>query len=310
MIVQPDFPDHYKTRLFVDLTGDPAAPIMILRLWAHCQNRRMWRFRNLTADALKAICRADALDASRLHEILVQVGFVDLEGDEVVVHDWDQVNGSLLRNWSNGKKGGRPRKQGDGGEGGHPGSPSDKRPAPNPNKTPGFRGVNPNETDKRRVEESREDSSLREEGEGKPSLPSGDGGGDGEGGHPGSPSDKRPAPANESEAGGSGAPSTDTRTPLDDILDLYHRHCPTLPRVLKVNDQRRKTVRARWKAAGEQKLDWFENLFRTAGQSQKVRTGTWCSFDWLMSPTNSQKVLEGNYADDRSNHTQKRRYIN
>ena len=278
MIVRPDFPDHYKTRMLVQLTNDPAAPIMILRLWAHCQVSRTSRFKNLSPDALKAICRADSLDASRLHEILVQAGFVDLQGDEVVVHEWEQFNAPLFRNWENGKKGGRPRKSAAvGGEGGSESvPPADKRTSNNPRDTLGLAKGNPEGTDKIRLDRIRE-----EESEGKPSSPGGAGR---EGG---------------GEGGSESVPPADKRSQLDEIVELFHTLCPTLPRVLKVEGQRRKAVRARWKAAGENPLEWFRSLFTLAGQSNRIASQSWCSFDWLMSPTNSQKVLEGNYANGR-----------
>ncbi len=41
MIIDPDFPDHWKTRMLVGaLNNDETAPVYLLRLWGHCQNRR------------------------------------------------------------------------------------------------------------------------------------------------------------------------------------------------------------------------------------------------------------------------------
>lgn len=40
MIVQPDFPEHWKTRLLVKITGDKSAPLAVIRLWAHCQHSK------------------------------------------------------------------------------------------------------------------------------------------------------------------------------------------------------------------------------------------------------------------------------
>jgi hypothetical protein len=305
MIVRPDFPDHFKTRMLVDLTGDRGAPVMLLRLWGHCQQRRASRFKNLSPATLKAICRADEIDADRFHSIMVQTGFIDLEGDETVVHDWDEVNGALLRNWENGKKGGRPR--GAGGEGGHKGSPEDKRQKPaakNPKKTPGFSGDNPNETDG-----WIEGLDGEEESKDKSFSP-GDAGAGGEGGHKGSPEDKRQPCEDGPEGGSDGVPPADKRGPLQQIVDLYHATYPFLPKVQKVAGQRLKSVRVRWKAAGKQPLEWFGTLFRMAAESTRIREGTWCSFDWLMSPQNSQKVLEGNYANDRQQTRKKSRYAN
>jgi hypothetical protein len=40
MIVDPDFLDHWRTRMLVDALQDECAPMYIIRVWAHCQQRR------------------------------------------------------------------------------------------------------------------------------------------------------------------------------------------------------------------------------------------------------------------------------
>lgn len=112
MIIEPDFLDHWKTQLLVQLTDDPAAPLMMVRLWGHCHTRKAWRFSDLSDHALAAICRWKG-DAARLRAILIEAGFVMEEPDGqttwLVAHDWDVVNATLVRNWANGPKGGRPK---------------------------------------------------------------------------------------------------------------------------------------------------------------------------------------------------------
>ena len=110
MIVTPGFVHHWKTQMLVDLTSDPAAPLFILRLWGHCQQQRSDRFHNLTACALRAICRADAIKPNRLVSILVKCGFIEIDGDLTIAHGWADANSSLLGSWENGRKGGRPPK--------------------------------------------------------------------------------------------------------------------------------------------------------------------------------------------------------
>ena len=314
MIVRPDFPDHYKTRLLVELTGDGAAPVWVLRLWAHCQNSRTWRFRNLSPAALKAICQANSLTAERFHEIMLQTRFIEIDGDETAVRNWDEFNASLIANWDNGRKGGRPPKSRNSGEVGSLGvssagagvsqdvPPTDKRPSKTQTKPVGCPRGNPQGTDKRREDRIGEESSLREDEEGKPSLPSGDG--SGEVGSLGVSS----AGAGVSQD----VPPTDKRRVLDEIVELFHTLCPTLPKVRKVDGQRLKSVRARWRAAtgktDAEKLEWFRSLFSAAGSSRKIRDGGWCAFDWLMTPRYSQRVLEGNYADGRENTTRKPKF--
>lgn len=110
MIIDPDFPDHWKTRMLVGLLdGDEASGMYVIRLWGHCQMRRQWRFANLSPEALKALCRfpghANKLDAS-----LSTSGFIRREAGDLVVCGWDDYNASLIAAWANGARGGRPQK--------------------------------------------------------------------------------------------------------------------------------------------------------------------------------------------------------
>lgn len=110
MIIEPDFVDHWKTRLLVDLLGaDEMAPIYLIRLWAHCQQRKTSYFDSLPTVALKAICRFPG-DADAFEKALEQCGFVDRTGASLAVLGWDEYNASLIANWTNGGKGGRPKK--------------------------------------------------------------------------------------------------------------------------------------------------------------------------------------------------------
>lgn len=106
MIVDPDFCDHWKTRMLVGLLGgDESAPVLVLRLWAHCQNRRQSHFDNLSANALRALCRFSG-DADELEAALAGAGFVVRDGSSLTVCNWDQYNASLIAAWKNGGRGG------------------------------------------------------------------------------------------------------------------------------------------------------------------------------------------------------------
>lgn len=109
MIVSPDFLDHWKTQLLVDkLGGDQSAPLRVVRLWSHCQNRRKHIFPAMTSAVLKAVCHYRG-DADRLESAMLEAGFIRRDGDTLIVHEWDRYNASLFANWINGKKGGRPK---------------------------------------------------------------------------------------------------------------------------------------------------------------------------------------------------------
>lgn len=108
MIVDPDFLDHWRTRMLVDMLEDELAPMYIIRLWGHCQNRREWVFDGMPVQATKAICRYKG-DAEVFEKALIDCGFLSREGDEITIVGWDEHNASLIANWTNGKRGGRPK---------------------------------------------------------------------------------------------------------------------------------------------------------------------------------------------------------
>ena len=112
MIVETDFLDHWKTKLLIELLGDEAAPLLLVRLWSHCHQRRTDRFAELKPVTLKAICSWKG-EAEVLMEALLEAGFLDtLEENEVhwtVVHDFRVTNATLFANWENGRRGGRPK---------------------------------------------------------------------------------------------------------------------------------------------------------------------------------------------------------
>ena len=96
--------------------------------------------------------------------------------------------------------------------------------------------------------------------------------------------------------------------PTDKLLALFHQECPTLPRVMMLNDKRKKHLVSRWREVdaedhlqtAEDGLKIFQDIFskvhksdflcgRTAGRQWKS------NFDWLIQPTNFLKVVEGQY---------------
>ena len=99
MIVEPHFLTHWKTRRLVKLLG-PVAPLYVLALWAYCQNRRTDRLR-INAQELANICDFDA-NPQVLWDALIELRFLDLDGDDVIVHEWAEVNAILIGRWKGG----------------------------------------------------------------------------------------------------------------------------------------------------------------------------------------------------------------
>jgi hypothetical protein len=130
--------------MVVDAIGDPMAPVYILRLWAHCQERKSDAF-VMPTRGLKAQCKFPG-DAEQFERALIEAGFLKRDGDTLTVCGWAEKNASLFAAWENGQKGGRPRKE---------------KPTGNPAVTHGEPMANPGETDKRREEKI--SSSLRSE---------------------------------------------------------------------------------------------------------------------------------------------------
>lgn len=147
MIVDPDFLDHWRTQMLSDLLdGDQMAPVYVIRLWSHCQNRRDTRFSPMPPAGLKAICRFQG-DAAQLETAMIQAGFVERDGDEISVPKWAEYNSQLMANWENGRRGGRPKKT-------HPkpnGNPSGTQPKPKSAESEnGVTSLEPRREEKRR----------------------------------------------------------------------------------------------------------------------------------------------------------------
>ena len=92
--------------------------------------------------------------------------------------------------------------------------------------------------------------------------------------------------------------TSDSRTPYQNIINLFNATCKSLPKVMARNKARDKKIKNMYKELG---LENIEIVFNKAEASPFLsgRNGTWenCGFDWLISPRNYIKVLEGNYDD-------------
>lgn len=151
MIVEPDFVDHWKTRTLVSiLGGDELAPIYILRLWSHCQQRKQWVFQSLPPAALAGICHFLG-DPAIFDAAMVQSGWTSRDGSCLTANGWDEYNASLIAAWENGKRGGRPSKN-------NPAVNQGGNPRVNPIPENGDIRLTHGVTDKIRVEEIREEN--------------------------------------------------------------------------------------------------------------------------------------------------------
>ncbi|MCS6828337.1 MAG: YdaU family protein [Caldilinea sp.] len=106
------------------------------------------------------------------------------------------------------------------------------------------------------------------------------------------------------------------RCPYEEIVAMYHRLLPMLPRCEVLTDTRKGYMQARWRqvCADErldyrQGLEWFEAFFAYVADSRFLtgrapaapgRKPFRASLDWLMRPENFAKVYEGRYNDEKA----------
>lgn len=99
---------------------------------------------------------------------------------------------------------------------------------------------------------------------------------------------------------------TRNKVPYEKIKDLFHEICISYPKILKLNDTRKKTIKARYLEYGGD-IEIFKELFAKAEESNFLKgnnDNNWkASFDWLIKPQNMIKVLEGNYTNKQQTFT-------
>lgn len=98
------------------------------------------------------------------------------------------------------------------------------------------------------------------------------------------------------------------KVPFTDIVARYNELCPSLPRCTAVSERRKAHMRSCWRQFGERMFEAFENAERSDFLSG--RSGDWsgCGIDWLTTPNNMLKVLEGNY-ENKASEAKKRERI-
>lgn len=84
-----------------------------------------------------------------------------------------------------------------------------------------------------------------------------------------------------------------------EIAALYNSICVSFPKLTKLSDKRKKTIRARFNQGYT--IDDFTRLFELAEGSSFLKGGndrSWqATFDWLITDANMAKTLDGNYSD-------------
>ena len=98
------------------------------------------------------------------------------------------------------------------------------------------------------------------------------------------------------------------------VIDLYHKHLPTLRKVEVWNDARKSYLRQRWREVADELsktkqigaqdiLGWFADFFGHIGTSKfltgKVNSKDGRAFvadlEWILKPSNFAKIVEGKY---------------
>lgn len=110
MIVEPTLLDHPKFLKLARRIGEGQALIILIRLWGHCQaecRREFWP--GADAEYIEAVGRWNG-DAGVAFEALKATGFVREEDGGVRIHDWDEMNASMLKRWDNGRQNAKKRR--------------------------------------------------------------------------------------------------------------------------------------------------------------------------------------------------------
>jgi hypothetical protein len=151
MLVDPDFLDHWKTRMLSDTLNDPKAPLYVLRIWAHCQVRRSTEF-SMPTEGLRALCQFEG-SAETLESAMISSGFIERDGNTIKVPKWAEHNAKLVTAWNNGHKGGRPTN-----------NPTVTQPPVGLTETPvGLTERKPTRLDRTRLDKTREEK-IKEDG--------------------------------------------------------------------------------------------------------------------------------------------------
>lgn len=96
-------------------------------------------------------------------------------------------------------------------------------------------------------------------------------------------------------------PKARSEVPVQEIVDLYHRILPELPRCVALKAVA-PAIEARWREHRDRRelswwADYFENWIRPSDFLMGKKTDWACNLQWVVGPKNMGKVLNGTYVN-------------
>ena len=95
--------------------------------------------------------------------------------------------------------------------------------------------------------------------------------------------------------------TSNSKIDYQQIVDLYNSICVSFPSVKSLSEARKKAIKAR---LNTYTIEDFKQCFENAESSSFLKGGNdrnWsANFDWLIKDSNMAKVLDGNYADKKT----------
>jgi hypothetical protein len=254
--IMATLPLHPKTRKLIKRHGQAAAWNLVCLFLFACENKSKGILDGMTVEDIELACDWQGQEGAFV-DALVDVKFLDLDGGTYEIHDWATHN-----SWANGKQ--------ERSEAARKSAAArwEKRYAA------GVNAFNP--------QCGSHDTAFPDACDGTapfPSLPS-----------PNPPKDQKL----------SSSAIADDSCPHQKIIALYHEVLPMMPAVREWTPARQTKLRTRWKEkADRQSLNWWAGFFAYVAESDFLcgRTAKpfTCNLEWLVSPANFAKVIEGNF---------------
>lgn len=101
MIIDPDFLDHWRTRMLVDLLGDEMAPLYLIRIWSHLQENKITSLPAINRE-LAGICGYEK-SARNLREALISTDYMVCDYRKFLFPNWEAKNRRIIASWTAGR---------------------------------------------------------------------------------------------------------------------------------------------------------------------------------------------------------------